>query len=190
MLSGLKNLDDITWADLVEQGRALIVAPGPPAAPPQGQPLEWTDHNASDPGITLLDLLAWIAEQDVYRVNRVPDRLRRLALALCGVRPRSARPARVLLQLSVVAGAVDAPESLECSTGTSNPVRYRTLRPVRVVAGGIEEIKLESGGRWTNLGWALRRSEIPAIFGADPKPGDAAYFGLSEPPAPGLLSLG
>ena len=38
----LPNLDDRRWADLVEEGRALI----PFYAP------EWTDHNASDPGIT------------------------------------------------------------------------------------------------------------------------------------------
>ena len=48
MSIALPNLDDRRWSDLVEQGRALI----PLYAP------EWTDHNASDPGITLMELLA------------------------------------------------------------------------------------------------------------------------------------
>lgn len=33
----------------------------------------WVDHNASDPGIVLLELLCWIGEMLLYRANRVPD---------------------------------------------------------------------------------------------------------------------
>ena len=35
---------------------------------------EWTDHNVSDPGVTLIELFAWMTDQLVYRLNRVPDR--------------------------------------------------------------------------------------------------------------------
>jgi hypothetical protein len=34
---------------------------------------EWVDHNFSDPGIVLLDLLCWIGETILYRADRVPD---------------------------------------------------------------------------------------------------------------------
>ena len=34
---------------------------------------EWTDHNPTDPGIILLELLAWLTEMVLYRVNQVPD---------------------------------------------------------------------------------------------------------------------
>jgi len=34
---------------------------------------EWVDHNFSDPGIVLLDLLCWIGETVLYRADRVPD---------------------------------------------------------------------------------------------------------------------
>jgi hypothetical protein len=34
---------------------------------------EWTDHNPSDPGIVLLELLCWIGEMILYRADRVPD---------------------------------------------------------------------------------------------------------------------
>lgn len=57
------NLDNRTYADLTVEGRALI----PTLCP------EWTDHNPSDPGITLLELLAWMTEMTLYRVNRVPE---------------------------------------------------------------------------------------------------------------------
>ena len=33
---------------------------------------EWVDHNLSDPGIALLDLLCWVGEMILYRADRVP----------------------------------------------------------------------------------------------------------------------
>ena len=60
----LPNLDDRTYADLVEQARALI----PKLCP------NWTDHNPTDPGIVLTELFAWLVEMVLYRINAVPDR--------------------------------------------------------------------------------------------------------------------
>src|SRR2546422_2148405 len=59
----LPNLDDRRYADLAAEARALI----PTYAP------EWTNHNPSDPGVTLLELFSYLAELLVYRVNRVTD---------------------------------------------------------------------------------------------------------------------
>lgn len=33
----------------------------------------WTNYNPSDPGITILELLSWIAETTLYRINRIPE---------------------------------------------------------------------------------------------------------------------
>jgi Baseplate J-like protein len=60
----LPNLDDRTYTDLVEEARSLI-----PSERPQ-----WTDHNPSDIGIILIELLAWLTEMALYRVNRVTDK--------------------------------------------------------------------------------------------------------------------
>src|SRR5262245_66327157 len=55
------NLDDRTYTDLVEEALATVprYAPG------------WTNHNASDPGITIIELLAYFADHFLYRLNRV-----------------------------------------------------------------------------------------------------------------------
>jgi baseplate J-like protein len=60
----LPNLDTRRFDDLVAEMKALI----PRYAP------EWTNHNASDPGVTLIELLAWITEATLYRINRIPER--------------------------------------------------------------------------------------------------------------------
>jgi hypothetical protein len=59
----LPNLDDRTYADLVDEARSLIPLEDP----------RWTDHNPTDTGIILLELLAWITETVLYQVNQVPE---------------------------------------------------------------------------------------------------------------------
>ncbi|HEX8115946.1 MAG TPA: hypothetical protein VF521_01615, partial [Pyrinomonadaceae bacterium] len=59
----LPNLDDTTYADLLEEARSLI---------PTYEP-DWTNHNPSDPGITLVELFAYLSEMMLYRLNRVTD---------------------------------------------------------------------------------------------------------------------
>ena len=66
------TLDDRTYAGLLEEARALI-----PSLAPQ-----WTNHNPSDPGITLVELFAWLTEMLIYRADRVPDENTRACLQL------------------------------------------------------------------------------------------------------------
>jgi hypothetical protein len=57
------NLDDRTFADLVAEAISQIPVEYP----------EWTDRNPSDTGIILIELLAWLTEMTLYRVNQIPD---------------------------------------------------------------------------------------------------------------------
>jgi hypothetical protein len=59
----LPNLDDLTWEGLTEEARSLIVSWAP----------EWTNHNASDPGITLVELFAYLSEILIYRTNKIGE---------------------------------------------------------------------------------------------------------------------
>ena len=79
----VQNLDDRTFQDLVNEARSKI---------PQYCP-EWTDHNLSDPGITLIELFAWMTELIIYRLNRVPDKNYVGFLDLIGVRLAPGNPA-------------------------------------------------------------------------------------------------
>lgn len=59
----LPNLDDRTYADLVEEAISQISVEYP----------EWTDHNPTDTGIILIELLAWLTEMTLYQVNQITD---------------------------------------------------------------------------------------------------------------------
>ena len=56
----------------MEEARALISTYDP----------AWTNHNPTDPGITLIELFAWLTEMLIYRANRVPDQHVRVFLKL------------------------------------------------------------------------------------------------------------
>lgn len=71
----IPNLDDRTFDQLVDEAKALI---------PKHFPA-WTDHNFSDPGITFLELFAFLIESAIYQINRVPERSLEHFASLLGV---------------------------------------------------------------------------------------------------------
>ncbi|MFJ9643402.1 putative baseplate assembly protein [Streptomyces sp. NPDC004244] len=96
-------LDDRTF----EQLRDELVKRIPVYAP------EWTDHNAGDPGIALLELFAHLGESLLFRFNQIPDATKVAFLRLLGVRPRPALTARTLLTLRT-----ERPEGVQVLRGT------------------------------------------------------------------------
>ena len=89
------KLDDRQFQDIVDEALRLI----PRYAP------EWTNHNPSDPGITLLELAAWMTDQILFRLNRVPEKNYIAFLNLLGIRLKAPRAAWGLLQFKLVEGA-------------------------------------------------------------------------------------
>ncbi|MET4023186.1 putative baseplate assembly protein [Bradyrhizobium sp. S3.2.12] len=81
------DLFDRRFQDLMEVGRARL----PELAP------DWTDHNAHDPGITLMELLAWVTEAQLYSLGRMRQDERAAYAALVGLAPGGTQPARGLI---------------------------------------------------------------------------------------------
>jgi predicted phage baseplate assembly protein len=106
------NLDDRGFQDLVDDAKRLVQRRCP----------EWTDHNVSDPGVTLIETFAYMTDQLLYRLNRVPDRLYLRFLDLIGLRmlPPSAATAAVTFWLSAPAtAAVTIPAATRIGTPRS-----------------------------------------------------------------------
>jgi hypothetical protein len=87
MSIAVPQLDTIDFEALLEEARGRIPCYAP----------EWTDHNLHDPGITLLELLAWVTDQQIYQLGFVGDAYYRAFARLLGVVPELARPAHGLL---------------------------------------------------------------------------------------------
>ncbi len=101
------NLDDRRYDDILAEARALI---------PQYCP-EWTNLGDADPGMTLVQLFAWMTELTIYRLNRVPDKTYIHFLNFIGEERRRAQPSVVPVTFAVkTAGAVEVPPQTVVTT--------------------------------------------------------------------------
>src|SRR5512143_3811354 len=89
------RLDDREYEDLVAEAIRLI---------PRYCP-EWTNHNSADPGITLIELAAWMTHVALFRLNRVPEKNYIAFLNLLGITLRPPQAARALLTFNLVENA-------------------------------------------------------------------------------------
>ena len=86
-------LDDRSYAQLRDE----LVARIPVYAP------EWTDHHPSDPGITLIELFAFLGENLLFRFNQIPDATRVAFLDLLQIPMLPAAPATGMVRLETKA---------------------------------------------------------------------------------------
>jgi hypothetical protein len=86
----IPSLDNRRYQDLLNEALARIPVHNP----------EWTNFNKSDPGVTLLELFAFLTENLLYRSNQIPERNRRKFLQLLGVPLQPASSAVGLVSLT------------------------------------------------------------------------------------------
>lgn len=86
----IPDLDSKNFDTLLQEAIARL----PSLAP------EWTDYNQSDPGITIIELLAWLVDIDYYRLNRVTEAHRRAFLKIAGIECGENTPSRVVLSFT------------------------------------------------------------------------------------------
>jgi predicted phage baseplate assembly protein len=180
------NLDDRRFQDLVDDAKRLVQQRCP----------EWTDHNVSDPGVTLIELFAWMTDQLLYRVNRIPDRNYVKFLELIGIRlfPPSAARGDVTFWLSgPQPQAVRIPGGTQAATirtEIDQAIVFTTLDdlpivPVSVTAAFTSVDGTKHVDRTTE---ALNGRDFLA-FESQPKPGDLLLIGLSDPAPSNALRL-
>lgn len=112
-------LDDRSYQQLRDE----LVSRIPVYAP------EWTDVNASDPGVTLLELFSFLGENLLFRFNQIPEATQLAFLRLLDIPLRPAVPARALLALTMTDTApVDALE--QGQVGRTGSTQFELLGEV------------------------------------------------------------
>jgi predicted phage baseplate assembly protein len=171
------NLDDRRFQDLVDDAKRLVQQRCP----------EWTDHNVSDPGVTLIETFAWMTDQLLYRLNRVPERNYVKFLELIGVRlfPPAAARTEVTFWLSA-----PQPETVRVAAGTqvATPRSQHEQAIVFETARDLEILPSSHAHTLSSIGDDGYRDHDDALalddsfycFDAVPKPGDALYLGLDQ----------
>ncbi len=177
------QLDDRRFQDLVSEARTRISRACP----------EWTEHNVSDPGITLIELFAWMTEMTIYRLNRVPDKLHVALLDLLGIRLDGPSAATTSLRFRLA----DAPsEAILIPGGATEVGTPRTAHDEAVIFQVDEDFTIPAarpeayvlqrhGAQAKSVGMAEgeARPQGPdqLAFGTPPQVGDALYLGFEDP---------
>ena len=95
----IPGLDDLNYERLLEEAKRRI-----PGFTP-----EWTNFGIdSDPGITLVQLFAFLTDALTYRANRIPDRNRLKFLQLLGIPLQPAAPAKGVVTIGNLRGPLEA----------------------------------------------------------------------------------
>ena len=173
------NLDNLRFQrDLVDEARKRIVHYCP----------EWTEYNLSDPGITLIELFAWMTESIIYRLNQVPEKHYIEFLNLLGMEQEPASSARANLTFRLSTSLPIGPDndsSVIVPAGTEvmsqsageEEVVFTTDRQLTVVPPKLAHLRREEDFHKNYLS----RLGVEVFYAFDqngPKEGDAFYLGF------------
>ena len=176
------QLDDRRFQDLVSEARLRIARSCP----------EWTEHNVSDPGITLIELFAWMTEMLIYRLNRVPDKLHVTLLELLGIQLDGPSAATTDVRFRLV----EPPEEPllipggETEVGTPRTARdesvvFQVREDFTIPAAKPAAYVLQRGGQVKDIGLADGEARPQGAdqlaFGNPPAVGDALHLGFDVP---------
>jgi hypothetical protein len=170
------NLDDRQFADIVAEAKTLI----PRYAP------EWTNFNESDPGITLVELFAWMTEIVTYRLNQVPDLNYIKFLQLIGIELEPAQPARAQVTFTVSrpdVSSVIVPKGTQvAAAGPGQSIVFELDDALIAIGAQLAAVQTFDGSGYTtqtNKNNTAGQWFYP--FTQTPRVGNALLLGFSSP---------
>jgi Baseplate J-like protein len=179
----IPKLSDKTFDDIVNEARSLISRYAP----------EWTDYNLHDPGITFLELFAWISEMQMYYLDRLTEEHYRKFLEMAGFSRRGRQPARVILSFSGVTAELPLPANTQVvALSGGNRAPFETVEDINLIPVSLDAVKSVSGSDVTDRTDANRRDGItfPA-FGETPSVDSSLQLGFDKalPPVNIAISI-
>jgi hypothetical protein len=117
------KLDDRSYEDLVSDMLARV----------PGHTPEWTNPSPGDPGRTLIELFAWLADTILYRANLIPERQRLAFLRLLNIPMRPAIAAKGILSLQMANYEYNTAVTVPLHTMINGTVSFETVGEVAVL---------------------------------------------------------
>jgi len=139
------NLDDRTFDDIVAEAIRLI---------PRYCP-EWTNHNPTDPGITLVELFAWMTEMVLYRLNQVPEKVYLSLLELMGLSLTPPQSARAVVRFFPVEGykkpvQIKGGTQIAAIVGNDDRYMFETERNISISSAKLAACISRNEEKWTD----------------------------------------
>ncbi|SAK99993.1 Baseplate J-like protein [Caballeronia arationis] len=178
LLDNLPVIDDRRYSDLVAEARTRI----PRYAP------EWTDLNDNEPGMAVVQLLAWLAEMLIYRLGQVPLLNTIKFLELLGIELTPAQPASAEVSFAVLPTwpepTVIVPLHTQVAAdvpGADTPLVFETERALIALAARLDGVQLDSGFQHTDVSTVNADARDGfAPFGSTARIGAALMLGFDS----------
>ncbi len=156
-------IDDRRYDDILAEMRTRIAR-----YTPEWQPV-WSDLNDSDPGITLVQLFAWLSEMLLYRMGRVPELNYLKFLQLLGIELAPAQPARTEISFPVLASHPQPSVTISALTQVAAdsgglPVVFETERPLIALNARLDAVQSFDGYAYR----VLSQENAGALEGFEP----------------------
>jgi predicted phage baseplate assembly protein len=169
------HLDDRTFQNLVDEAKRMVQQRCP----------EWTDHNVSDPGVTLIETFAYMVDQLLWRLNRVPEKTYIKFLELIGLSLQAPTAARTDVTFWLVAPTetdVVVPAGSQVSTPRTEVegVVFTTVEPLTIPPSSRTFVATEIENLQVNHTETLDNGAPFHCFARVPNVGDCFYIGLSR----------
>jgi predicted phage baseplate assembly protein len=177
------KLDDRSFQDIVDEAKKRI--------PHYCE--EWTDHNVSDPGVTLIELFAWMTDMILYRLNQVPERHYIKFLDMLGITLGEPTPAKTAVTFwlskpqKTTITIPTATQVASTQTETERSIVFSTdvdfdIHPPRLQAVISRAVSLDGSRRYypKNLRDLESDAESIDVFSPRPQTSDALYFGFEN----------
>ncbi len=180
------NLDDRKFQDIVSEARSKIPLYCP----------NWTDYNLSDPGITIIELFAWMVDMLLYRLNRVPEKNYIKFMDMIGIRLEPPNPAKVNVTFRLSTPQpeqVTIPQGTEIATvrtETQDAISFTTDYDFSIVLPGLSYALTAVDDKYTDILSPLNNPDrTVSVFQEVPQENDALYLGYAEDLASHTLLL-
>lgn len=174
MLPGVR-LDTERFGAMVEEARTMIAGIYP----------EWTDYNYHDPGMTFLELFAWLRENQQFFMEQLGPSHYEQFFRLLGFRRKDRRPARLLAcPLDPLSCRIEKGSRFEAAG-----MIYETAETENLIRDSLQ--RAEHRGRDGLVRYTASRRQLSCMgemrfypFGREPGEKEECRFFFSEPLEP------
>jgi predicted phage baseplate assembly protein len=178
----IPTIDDRSFDSLLAEVRTRIARYTPEWTP------VWTDVNNNDPGITMVQVFAWLAEILTYRMSKTPELNYIKFLQLLGIELNPAEPAQAEVTFPMKASfsgfSLIVPSHTQVTAESSDggpPVTFETERALIALKPPFAAVLIFDGFTYTSVTKEnLEATQGFQPFGPNPAAGSALMLGFDH----------
>lgn len=160
------NLDDEMFEDIVENAKKMI----------GNMSDKWTDLSPSDPGITFVELFAWLKEMQQYYLNQISVKNKYKYLKLLGEKIVYDKPSSAVVTINNVTEERILPDRCKFS---ADGIIFESIREEAILKLNIEKFYTTEDNSIIETSDENWDKEY-YIFGSEPKEENEFYIGFNE----------